>query len=415
MKSFNHIFDYLLETQQTDVLEYLKSIWKAEFEDDNLESNLTDNFFKDLLPKLKMSEQLQKELKKGLSLFEDLPFLKPLLHLAKNQIENGGKIQYNKWPIIDKDSHPYGNLLGSYLIINCIPDLINKYEQKKWPLEYCYDILEDISLWLEDHHSHNNIYHLKETGWISNHFAGNIFQIGRLQFEMRKDYNPFNGYVNKTNGTLALFVNDGQTIRSDGQFNGTNNISDQNSFTTTFSQDREILKGHLINPKGIVEKIISILKSSEWDHIIKEEANYLAVHIPASGPITPDKINLSFEEAIHFFEKSFPDFKFDYFGTKTWFMDNQLEQYLPGSNIVKWQQGVYLAPIPKADEKQCYERVFGSENIDIHSIETTSSLQKVIQSHVQNGGHWRNSFFYLLKKDIPLKKNHYRKQLEALK
>lgn len=49
-----------------------------------------------------------------------------------------------------------------------------------------YDTLSDVRLWTDVWYDQSCELGLKETGWLSNHFSGKLFRLGRLQFCMGK-------------------------------------------------------------------------------------------------------------------------------------------------------------------------------------------------------------------------------------
>lgn len=80
------------------------------------------------------------------------------------------------------------NLL--YYLYFC-EDLAKRYGEKGIPDDILYDTLADIPRWLDTWSELKGGLYLGELGWLSRHFAMNLFKLGRLQFcfnTAKKDY-----------------------------------------------------------------------------------------------------------------------------------------------------------------------------------------------------------------------------------
>ena len=53
------------------------------------------------------------------------------------------------------------------------------YEKKGIPLSVFYDTMADISVWCEN----NDNKGLKNYNWLKNHLKGELFKVGRLQYQ----------------------------------------------------------------------------------------------------------------------------------------------------------------------------------------------------------------------------------------
>ena len=71
----------------------------------------------------------------------------------------------------------------------------------------------------------------------------------------------------------------------------------------------------------------------------------ISLHIPESGPLTPEAIDASLDEARAFFPRHFPDEHYTRFACGSWLLDPQLLEYLPeDSNIARFQRRFELEP-----------------------------------------------------------------------
>jgi hypothetical protein len=66
---------------------------------------------------------------------------------------------------------------------------------------------------------------------------------------------------------------------------------------------------------------------------------------PRGGPMTPEAVTASLDEARAFFPRHFPDERYTTFSCGSWLLDPRLLEYLPeDSNIVRFQQRFELEP-----------------------------------------------------------------------
>jgi len=120
---------------------------------------------------------------------------------------------------------------------------------------------------------------------------------------------------------------------------------------------------------------------------IKNGDTYISVHIPEGGGMTPEACQESFDMAVPFFKKHFPDHHFDCLLCHTWMFDEQLKSVLsPNSNLVRFFDFFEVVSLEESDE--IIRHVFGNgstrENILDRPCE--SSLTRWIVQNVKEGG-----------------------------
>lgn len=88
------------------------------------------------------------------------------------------------------------------LVFAYLPEVWRQYEAKGIGEDIFFDTMDDIRIWIDDHHSRTGEYGLFELNWIMHHMKLNIFKLGRLQFQKFKYYfSP----VYKKNGVTIRF------------------------------------------------------------------------------------------------------------------------------------------------------------------------------------------------------------------
>ncbi len=251
------------------------------------------------------------------------------------------------------------------------------------------DTLSDLELWAREHKRLKGQWGMHMPGWLSNHFTGRLFKLGRLQFESHNSYSDVVAYRNTATQKVVLFAGSG-AFRADGQYASADRGRERAAFTAEFSDDGSRIRGHPVSPRGFVLQKPVELNSAEWTRIFGPGDPVLGIHIAATGPMDHAECGSSMFRAAPFYAAHFPDRPFKAFACGSWLLDPQFEKYLPReSNIVRFLSEFYLHPAPHAHDEQTYDRVFDNAHIDVNVAPQRSALQKAIVEHVNSGGRWR--------------------------
>jgi hypothetical protein len=120
----------------------------------------------------------------------------------------------------------------------------------------------------------------------------------------------------------------------------------------------------------------------------------IGVHIPEAGPLTPQAVDASLDEARAFFPRHFPDERYTAFSCGSWLLDPQLREYLPeDSNIIRFQRRFELEPYQEPEGLDCDVEVlrfaFRSLSTPLDQLPRGTVLQRAIIDHLKAGGHWQ--------------------------
>ncbi len=115
----------------------------------------------------------------------------------------------------------------------------------------------------------------------------------------------------------------------------------------------------------------------------------LGVHIPESGPMTPEACTASFERAGAFYDRYFGEESYRYAVCSSWLLDPQLAEYLPeDSNIVSFQRRFQLMPGGHNGDKAVFEFVLRKLEPTLEQIPRRTTLERAIAAHMEAGRHW---------------------------
>jgi hypothetical protein len=194
------------------------------------------------------------------------------------------------------------------------------------------DTLTDLGRQVRIFRERNGRVGLDTQWWLSLHFRGAIFALGRLQF---------NPYRLRTGPAGPLFwYEDEPTLR---QLGGA----------------------------------------------FRPGAPVLGVHIPETGPLTPEACDVSFAAAGEFFATHFPSLSSNLAVCTSWLLDEQLAEYLPAtSNIVRFQRRFTLVPGAREDDASPFYFIFGKNPTLAAQSPPRTSLEQALLDHLRTGRHW---------------------------
>ncbi|MDN3352031.1 acyltransferase domain-containing protein [Actinomadura sp. DC4] len=116
----------------------------------------------------------------------------------------------------------------------------------------------------------------------------------------------------------------------------------------------------------------------------------LALHIPRSGPLTPQACDASLELARPFFKRHFPNESYESASCGSWLLDPMLAEYLPpGSNLLRFQRRFELQPGGEDAVDDIMHFVFGTHTTPLDGLRAETSLQRAVLAHLRAGGRWQ--------------------------
>lgn len=109
------------------------------------------------------------------------------------------------------------------------------------------------------------------------------------------------------------------------------------------------------------------------------------VHIPQGEKLLfADCVN-SLKHAKDFFEKSFPEYEYQFFFCESWLLFEDNWQFMePSSNILQFQS-LFDIVMSSNDDHQAIERVFGKRRLLKTSYPTNTALQKSLKEYMLKG------------------------------
>jgi hypothetical protein len=276
------------------------------------------------------------------------------------------------------------------VFLAAVPELCVLHARRGIPGKVTVATLADIERWMEVYREDHGVWGLGPKGFFILHFSGLLYELGRLQFEMRPFEPPFQVYARKRDGAITIVAEDGSRFREDGQFYDADRDEAPVAWEARLQESADGVTANTVAQRGRAFNQDVKLPAAEWERLAQPGANALSVHIPAGAPLDPAACAASFEQAGAFFPRYFPEHRFGVFTCWTWMLDPQLATALPSeANLTEWLRMWRLFPLPGAHDEQTIERVFGRRVTDPFAVPPRTSLQRAVQQGMRDGVHWR--------------------------
>jgi len=304
---------------------------------------------------------------------------------------------------------------GFYLltVLAGIDSLRKKYRQRSIGGIEAQETLASVGRVAIAFHGRNNRWGLSldNLRWLAIHLRCELFELGRLQFQIGTYRGPARAFRHRHRGTVIGLSEGGLSHRQDGQRNGAGGVKEGvGVWESVLEFKDEGVFGHPITPTGraLADKIL--LASTEWEQILAPGDKVLHLHIPATGKLDFRECAESFRRSSIFFPRHFPEFDFVAYTCNSWLLDPQLEGLLPpDSNLVRFLSEFYLYPILSAGQEGL-RRVFGYVPEDPARAPQDTTLQREMREHLLKGGHWRGAGGFIMRRDLDWGKRVYRRQ-----
>lgn len=222
-----------------------------------------------------------------------------------------------------------GRCFHLYVFVAALPFVRAHHRSRGIPDDVSRHTLADLGRHVAVHHRRLGTSGLLFPWWISLHFHGELFQLGRLQFQRAR-------LGQRMGRAVAVTGPGGGPAPGPGDY-------------------------------------------------------CLSLHITDfHGPLSPAACDRSLALAREFFALHYPDERYDVAICHSWLLDPQLKRYLPAdSNIVRFQDRFEVAyEEATPDDGVPVGFVFGDPELPVEQLPRRSSVERAVGDHLRAGGHW---------------------------
>jgi hypothetical protein len=344
-------------------------------------------FVADTCAALGLGDEIAAAITESLAMFDaNEPLQRLAWHCSRTLLAEGG-IEFRPampWDARPDDLPAWGEMFFPPVLLAAGPRMIELHRGRGIPAEITRATAGDLEIWMRYDLARNGRWGLSHARWVANPFLGRVYRLGRLEFRFERFERDFRVLRRRGDGRVVVVAEDG--MRDDGG----------------------AIRANPVSPTGEILPEPVKLPGDRWQAVLQCGDAALGIHIPAGRlgpsrgePMDFDECGRSFRWAIEFFARHFPEFNFRAFQCESWLLDPQLGQLLPPeSNLRRFQEEVYLLPLPGADDRQMFERVFGRRYDDIRQAPQDTLLQRAIVKHILAGGQFRTAACILLPNDL---------------
>jgi hypothetical protein len=300
-----------------------------------------------------------------------------------------GEWRADEWRGIPRDDTPAERLFFLLPLLWRLDALRDFYARRGIPDSILRDTLADLPRWIAAFAArHQGAPGLAEVAWLRNHFRGELFALGRLQFQFSTQRAPVAALRQRADGRTVL-VATGGSVAASGLFAGSEGTGSEPSRPLAYREEEgEVRLAHPVLPQGRIAAEPLTFAAGAWQRLLAPGDPALALHIPAGAPLDFDSCRESFRQAAAFFPRYFPELPAARAVVcHSWLFYPGLAEILPATaNIVRFQLQFMRFPLAGATADQAYERVFPPQGREVRDGDLKTSLQHRLFAHIQAGG-----------------------------
>ncbi len=295
----------------------------------------------------------------------------------------------DEWRGIPRDDSPAERFFFLLPLLWRLDALKAFYARRGIPDSVLRETLTDLPRWIAAFASlHGGAQGFSQISWLCGHFRGEIFALGRLQFQFSTQQAPVAALRRRADGQVVLVATSGSRSAS-GLFAGSEGTADEPSLPLAYRvENGEIRLAHPLLPQGRIAADPVTFAADAWQRLLAPGDPVLALHIPAGAPLDFISCRESFRQAAAFFPRYFPDRPAARAVVcHSWLFYPGLAEILPAAaNIVRFQRQFLLFPLAGATADQAYERVFAPHGRAVREEHLATTLQRSLFMHIQAGG-----------------------------
>jgi len=280
-------------------------------------------------------------------------------------------------PILEWDAE-VGRIIDVMALLLEYPEVLRKNRARGIPDAVTHETLRDMDRWMQNFKKQHGHAGFDQVFWLRNHFCGNLFGLGRLQFEPGTASLPYHVYHHRESGRVIALAEEGIPCRQDG----VPLLEGEGCWQTRYRETSGEIIGCPVNQEtGVLIRETLHLHKDEWERKLRSGDAVLHVHIPEGGRLDDKECAGSLGQAAAFFARHFPETRYHAMMCQTWLLDPQLVtlDVVPrDSNIAKFAARFHRLACPGATDAQFFERIFSMPVVRGTALPCNNTLRRAI-------------------------------------
>jgi hypothetical protein len=329
---------------------------------------------------------------------------------------SGAKPEVRRWPALTGVLGRDAGMFYVLVLLSGTPEMQDVHRARAIPDRVARDTVLDLKRCMEkeDFFQQHGRWGISPRilAWLMHSWRGDLYHLTRLQFVPDTFRCPARAFRHRHDGTVIALSEAGIRYRPDGDVDWAGALScGPDAWTSTLEAADSVIAGFPIHPRGYAVRKLLRLDAALWECALAPGDPVLAIHVPVGPPpMTHELCGQSIREALDFFPRHFPDRPAKGLVCASWFLDRQFEEIMPpSSNVVRFQQEMYLLPAAWEDSGTL-KAVFGYGTSNLAGVQCSTSMQRAVARHMAQGGRFRGGMCFLLARDLCWGARHYRNQ-----
>ena len=278
-----------------------------------------------------------------------------------------------------------------------LPETISAMRSEGVPEEIIRDTLSDYGTWARYYLKHNSLVGIGEFRWEVRFHSGCIVKLGRIQYETYLYPAPYTFYRRRSTGEIIPVLHDGEGVNEYGYLA----LKDPAAFASTMKVEDGVLVCNKIDTRTAqVKNELVRYAMDDLELLITTGMPVLNMHIPETGPLTPESVSESLKMARDYFtNKGYPAIAAV---CESWLLDPALQEYgISAKNILSFQNRFALYPWIGAGS-EAVGRVFGrgTDVSDPDALPGDTSLRRGLRAYLKTGKPLRDTGGLLIISEI---------------
>ena len=215
---------------------------------------------------------------------------------------------------------------------------------------------------------------------------GEEINVGRLRFQRSKLHFPVYLLEQTATGRQMLLFGEGE-MRADGLYADTPPPMAEGGFSAVFRDEADAYVGTPVGVDGKCRRTPARFPKGEYRIALRPGDDCISVHIPDTGPLTPEACEESYRRAAEIYRRHYPGFSPRAFQCHSWMLAPELAEMLkPDSRLLAFQRRYLRHPIYTAGE-DVMNFVFNLRFTSLADLPEDTSLQRALKRRYLAGGY----------------------------
>lgn len=376
--------------------------WQEGVDAEALPECFTEGFFGRYAKKLSVPTPFAPELPELNARVAAEPALRVYANLIIDAAFRRGDWGLGKWPAPEKLlTRRQCGLFQLLTAMSALPLIAESYRKIGLPAEYADGpakwIGGTIAIYAAAHDG-NPGHDLQQISWLKYYMENRLFRVGRFEFLVHRapDWLPAIYRSRKSGRTVAL-CRDGWVLTQEG-FRARSRAAGI-QIAHLDEMDGKVT-GIPINPAtGRAEpEQRETLDLTEYVPVLSAHEWVPSLHIPGGGGMTPELAKESLRGAVEFFRRYFHK-ELQAICCESWILNPDWMAELPGSNLARFMEEVYLTPMPEVDRAGLFF-VYGRSEGKLSEYPADNSLRRAFRRIIDAGRPLRMGGMFILTADL---------------